>query len=194
MRKHRELLAQEFQDVLGTRDKLQEMLDKVKSTDESDSKLPSIIEINRWESEVLDQVRQTAKKLRDDVLRISREDVSDIRTKFEAVSSDIDHKRRRDVYLENDLKSIRDKLSQLKLQTNGMHSGIQVTKRNLDKLVLESLVSISRNTIKVDVPTIDAPSTPQPANEKSKASGIAHIPSSSQSTERMVTSDSAVKQ
>jgi cell division protein FtsB len=114
MNKHHDELAQQFQSLTDARNELKQSINATESTSENNKEVPCIAEIDHWEQEIIQRIRNIAAKSRTTVNEIIAKNIAELQHRFEQISADIQQRQKDGNYLENDIDAIKTQLEQLR--------------------------------------------------------------------------------
>jgi len=125
--KHQNELMQQFQQLMDIRNELKQSLETREATSQPEGELPCFIEVDRWERENIERIREIANKVRTDIEQIMVKNVMDIRYQLEQLSASMQQQQKEENYLENDLERVKLQLNQLKETIRHVNENIHVT-------------------------------------------------------------------
>lgn len=114
LEEHRQQLSMKFDDeIIGTHDQLLEQIYKISS---SNIFIPEQFdEINQWEAETIDKVRQAAERTRQQLSQLLNETKDKLIKGFGTIAREIRNRREEADFDENDIDKLRQKLNEMKL-------------------------------------------------------------------------------
>jgi cell division protein FtsB len=126
MNKHHEELAQQFQLLTDVRNELKQSLDIATSTSKNSKTAPCIVEIDRWEQEIVQRIREIAAKARTGVGEIMVKNMAEIQHRLEKLSVDIQQRQKEGNHMENDIDTTKNQLDQLRRDIEYVNKRIRV--------------------------------------------------------------------
>jgi len=118
---------QQFQQLMDIRNELKQTLDTREAKSQPEDELPCFIEVDRWERENIERIREIANKVRTDIGQIMVKNVMEIGYQLEQLSASMQQQQKEENYLENDLERVKLQLNQLKETIRHVNENIHVT-------------------------------------------------------------------
>jgi len=125
---HRRYLYQQFQRVLIEKELFDQEV-QPRSVSESSTKEQTSLfkEIDQWENEMIDAIRQTAKHGRKIIKKLADEGKQKVREDYDELSKEISERLDHDDYYESDIERLREELETLRRKWNDSMTKKQMT-------------------------------------------------------------------
>jgi len=143
MSKHHDELAIQFELLFGVQKELKESFEVVQSNWQNGKECPCLIEIDRWEQEILHRIRQTAAKARTIVNEMMTKNMSDIRRRLDQLAFDIEQRQEEGNYLDNDIAEVKKQLEHLNNNIKHVHEKIRINHTATNKIDWDSLICVT---------------------------------------------------
>ncbi|CAF3325212.1 unnamed protein product [Rotaria sp. Silwood1] len=143
MNAHHEELVIQFQLLFGVQNELKESFNIVESNWKNKKELPCLFEIDQWEQEFINGIRQIAEKARTTVKDIMVKNISDIRQRFDQLTFDMQQRQHEGNYLDNDIAEIRNQLEQLNNSIRTINEKIRINYTGTNKVDWNSLINVT---------------------------------------------------
>jgi chromosome segregation ATPase len=141
-RSHRDALFNEMDVIIGDRNNLQDKLNK--ASQDKDSSRPLLAQIDEWQQQTIEKVKETAEQARQQVKKISNSKRVKITTHFETLSKELVQLKETEDFVEHDLARFRQKISQLNqdLTLLSQPRAIELHMEQSDKIVWSRLIYV----------------------------------------------------
>ncbi len=116
---HRRMLVNELDELTVDRNELHEKINKASSQKHSDSSLLSQIDV--WQEDMIQKVKQTAQHARQQVLKILNSTQEEIIRQFQAMSQEMEQLRETEDVLEQDLSRLKNQIEQLQKSLGNLY-------------------------------------------------------------------------
>ena len=103
---HRQTLSNELDGCIEDRNILQEKI--AKSTEQQGLHSPLLLQINEWEGAIIEKVKQTAERVRKDIMQILNSKRLEITSAFDKLSKELVELKETEDFAEQDLKRFRE--------------------------------------------------------------------------------------
>ncbi|CAF0930406.1 unnamed protein product [Adineta steineri] len=155
LKKHRDGLALELDDLFNRRNELMELINNSLSNLD-----PCSDEINRWQNEMHANVDRIALEARNNIKKIVSETNQNIRNELEQISQVLQQKQKTESYIEDDLNRIKQQLIKLNLTIRQCNEQTHVDTSNSKNINWDSLLFIIPNRDN-QIPTASTAPTPR---------------------------------
>jgi hypothetical protein len=145
MNKHHEELGMQFGLLIGIQKELKQSFDVVESTWQTKNDLPYLVEINRWEEEVINRIRQIAAKARTTASEMMAKNMSDIHRRLDQLAFDMEQRQQEGNYLDNDIAAVKNQLEHLDNTVKHVNEKIRINYTATNKINWESLIYVTTN-------------------------------------------------
>lgn len=159
---HHSELSKSFQELVDIRNEVQEICNLAQSLVRSQKLSYNLNEINQWENEMIDNVRKTATRARNQVVTATNASLVSIRSQMEELSQCMQNKEKEGSYLEKDIEQLKNQLQYIQKEIGQMAEKVRVkTSTNID---WNSLIEITPYFIAAQSPGTEeqSPTTPSP--------------------------------
>lgn len=143
MSQHHEQLAVQFQLLLGVQRELKESFDVIQNHWENKREHSCLVEIDRWEQEVLAQVRQIANQTRLTINEMTKKNLSDVHRRLNQLAFDMEQRQEEGNYLDNDIAEMKRQLEQLNGYMMNIHSKVRVNLTPANKIDWNTLINVT---------------------------------------------------
>lgn len=143
MSKHHEQLAVEFQLLLGVQRELKESFDVIQSNWENGRERSCLVEIDRWEQEVLARIRQVANQARMMVNEMTRKNMSDIHRRLDQLAFDMEQRQEEGNFLDKDIAEMKRQLEQLNSNIANIHTKVRVNSTAANKIDWNTFIYVT---------------------------------------------------
>ena len=145
MNKHHEELGIQLELLIDAQNDLKTSFDVFESNWKNKKEFSCLLEINRWEEEVIDRIRQVASKVRTTVNEMMTKNMSDTRRRLSQLAFDMQQRQQEGNYLDNDIADIRNQLAQLNSSVKDLHEKIRIDCKPADTVDWASLIYVTTN-------------------------------------------------
>jgi len=142
MNKHHDELAQQFQLLMDVRNQVKQSLDISRSGSLNGKQVSCLIEIDKWEREIIQRIQQVAANARKNVNELMTIHIKEISDRFEQTSVHIQQRQKEGDYLENDIERIKKQLDQLKNDIKHVNEKIRVDSTMSNNIEWDTLIYI----------------------------------------------------
>jgi len=142
MSKHHDELASQFDLLIGMQKEFKQSFDNVQLSWQTQTDCSSLIEIDQWEIEATQRIRELASKARTTVNDIMNKNLSDIRRRLDQLAFDMEQRQQEGNYLDNDITQVRKQLEQLNLNLKTIHDKIRINQTATKKIDWPSLIYV----------------------------------------------------
>jgi hypothetical protein len=142
MNKHHDELSQRFQLLMDVRNEIKQSLDITRSVSSNGKQVPCLIEIDKWEREMIQRIQQIAAKARTNANELMMKHMNEISDRFEQISVNMQQQEKEGGYLENDIERVKKQLDQLKNDIKHVNEKIQVDSTISNNIEWETLIYI----------------------------------------------------
>jgi len=142
MNKHHDELSQRFQLLMDVRNEIKQSLDITRSVSSNGKQVPCLIEIDKWEREMIQRIQQIAAKARTNANELMMKHMNEISDRFEQISVNMQQQEKAGGYLENDIERVKKQLDQLKNDIEHVNEKIQVDSTISNNIEWETLIYI----------------------------------------------------
>jgi chromosome segregation ATPase len=136
-------LAAEFELIVGIQKELKESFEIVQTNWQNGREYPCLNEINRWEEEALDRIRQVAAKARTTANEIMTKNMADIRRRLDQLAFDIEQRQEEGNYLDDDIAEVKKQLEQLDNNIKQVHGKIRINHTATNRVNWDSLICVT---------------------------------------------------
>jgi hypothetical protein len=145
MNKHHKELGIQFGLLIDVQKETKESFNIVESTWRNKNEFPCLIEIDQWEEEVINRIRQIATKARTTANELMTKNMSDIRRRLDQLAFDMEQRQQEGNYLDNDIAAVRNQLEQLNNTIKHIHEKVRINYTATNKVNWESLIYVTTN-------------------------------------------------
>ena len=131
--------------LIDAQSDLEASFDVFESNWKNTKEVSCLLEIDRWEEEVIDRIRQIASNVRTTVNEIMAKNMSDIRRRLNQLAFDMQQRQQEGNYLDNDIAGIRNQLTQLNISMKDLHEKIRIDCKATNTVDWASLISVTTN-------------------------------------------------
>ena len=117
----------------------------VESTWRNKNEFPCLMEIDQWEEEVINRIRQIATKARITANEMMTKNMSDMRRRLDQLAFDMEQRQQEGNYLDNDIAAVRNQLEHLNNTIKHIHEKIRINYTATNKINWESLMYVTTN-------------------------------------------------
>ena len=143
MSKHQDELGVEFQLLSGVQKELKHSFEIVQSNWQNRTECPCLVEIDRWEEEILARVRRVADQARVMANEMMMKNMADIRRKLDQLAFDIEQRQEEGNYLDKDIAEVKRQLEQLNGNIENIHARIRINSTLTKKIDWNNLISVT---------------------------------------------------
>ncbi|CAF2325234.1 unnamed protein product [Rotaria sp. Silwood2] len=139
---HKELIIQ-FELLFGIQNELKESFNIVESNWQNKKEFSCLFEIDQWEQEIINRIRQIAENARTTVNDMMIKNMSDIRQRIDQLTFDMQQRQQEGNYLDNDIIEIRNQLEQLNNSIKNINEKIRINYTGTNKVDWNSLINVT---------------------------------------------------
>ena len=143
MNKHHEELAVQFGLLIDVQNHLKESFNIVESTWRNKNELPCLIQIDQWEQELINRIRQIAAEARADAHEMMANNMSDIHRRLDQLTFDVQQRQEEGNYLDNGINEVKIQLEQLNNTIKHVHEKIRINYSATNKVDWSSLIYVT---------------------------------------------------
>lgn len=142
MSHHHDELANEFDLLIGMQKELKQSFETVQLTWQNKTDCSSLFEIDQWEIETIQRIRELASKARTTVNNIMSKNLMDIRRRLDQLAFDMEQRQQEENYLDNDIVEVKKQLEQLNSNLEKIHDKIRINQTATKKIDWSSLIYV----------------------------------------------------
>jgi chromosome segregation ATPase len=144
------MLVNALDELTVDRNELQEKINKASSQKHSDSSLLS--QIDAWQENTIQKVKQTAQQARQQVLKIINSKREDITKQFQTLSKEMKQLRETEDVLEQDLSRLKTQIEKLQkgLETLSQPSAIELNMKQSEQIMWHRMICVEDKSISSD--------------------------------------------
>lgn len=140
--KHHDELAQQFQQLMDARNEIKQSLDLFRSTLSDGKQIPSLIEIDKWEREIIQHIHEIAAKVRINANELMDKHMNAISDRFEQISIHMQQRQKEGDYLENGIERVKTQLEELKNDIKRVNETVRVDSTGSNNIEWDTLIYI----------------------------------------------------
>ena len=142
MNKHHDELKTQFQLLTNVQKDLKQSFDHVESDWQTSGQLPCFSEINRWEEDFIERVRQVAHHARNTANEMMVTNMVHLRHRLDQLSFDLEERREQSNYLDHDILIIKNQLEQFNYNIQHIYETVHVIPSMSDTIDLDSFLRV----------------------------------------------------
>ncbi len=144
---HRGMLVNELDELITDRDEFQEKINKASSDTQFDSSL--LLRIDEWQRITIEKVKQAAKQVRQEVLKIMNSKREEIMREFQTLSQELEQLKETEGVLEQDLTRLKQYIGQINkdLEQLSQLSAVELNVKQSERIVWHRMIYVEEKPI-----------------------------------------------
>jgi uncharacterized protein (UPF0305 family) len=141
------MLVNELDELITDRDEFQEKINKASSDTQFDSSL--LLRIDEWQRITIEKVKQAAKQVRQEVLKIMNSKREEIMREFQTLSQELEQLKETEGVLEQDLTRLKQYIGQINkdLEQLSQLSAVELNVKQSERIVWHRMIYVEEKPI-----------------------------------------------